>query len=80
MPFLAVKKRLPTPFLLPVFDHVHLLREELQGIPLRALFLRQHSQTGHSTVGDEGQVYGFLNLASIRLKDLACDPVGRSVS
>jgi hypothetical protein len=26
------------------------------------------------------QVYGFLNLASIRLKDLACDPVGRSVS
>ncbi len=27
-----------------------------------------------------GQVYGFLNLASIRLNDLVCDPVGRSVS
>ena len=33
-----------------------------------------------NNANDQGQVYGFLNLASIRLKDLACDPVGRSVS
>src|SRR5438093_3930690 len=28
----------------------------------------------------KGHVYGFFNLVSIRLKDLACDTVGRSVS
>jgi hypothetical protein len=33
-----------------------------------------------SIVRDEDQVYGFLNFVSISLKDLACDPVGRSVS